>query len=166
MSTLCDARFSRPAIRPGQVDIEKPEKPVINQIYDAGGKINDARDVKVGTTNASLFAYIADGHNGLRVVQLTSPDRTPGYYGFSPPLKPELIASYHTHHDALAISKGLDRDRAVDESGNQVSVFGRIGSRPFNLEEMKKLYLKDGEVYKVSEVTPGEPLPFSSKEDN
>ena len=71
-----------------------------------------------------------------------------------------------THHDALAVSKGLDRDRAVDESGNQISIFGRIGSRPFNLEEMKKLYLKDGEVYKVSEGPPGEPLPFTSKEDN
>ena len=28
----------------------------------------------VGTTNASLFAYVADGKNGLKVLQLTSPD--------------------------------------------------------------------------------------------
>ena len=41
---------------------------------------------------------------------------------------------------ALAISKGLDRDRAVDESGNQVAVFGRRGGRPFNLEEMQRMY--------------------------
>ena len=27
-------------------------------------------------TNASLFAYVADGKNGLRVLQLTSPSRT------------------------------------------------------------------------------------------
>ena len=39
--------------------------------------INDARDVKLGITNASVFAYVADGKNGLRVVQLTSPE-TPG----------------------------------------------------------------------------------------
>ena len=42
---------------------------------------------------------------------------------------------------ALSLSKGLDRDRAVDETGNQIAVFGRLGSRPFNLEEMQKLYL-------------------------
>ena len=33
----------------------------------------------------------------------------------------------------------LDRDRAVDESGNQVSVFGRRGARPFTYEEMMRL---------------------------
>lgn len=143
------------------VDIEKPEKPFIDQIYDAEGKINDARGVKVGTTNASLFAYLADGKNGLRVVQLTSPDRTPGYDGFSPRPAPELIATYHTDAPAMAISKGLDRDRAVDESGNQVSIFGRIGSRPFNLEEMKRLFMKDSKIYTVTDDPPSKPLKFS-----
>ncbi|MGQ0793520.1 MAG: hypothetical protein ACT4NX_05460 [Deltaproteobacteria bacterium] len=143
------------------VDIEKPEKPFIDRIYNAGGKINDTRDVKIGTTNASLFAYLADGKNGLRVLQLTSPDTTPGYYGFSPRPAPELIATYHTHKPALAISKGLDRDRAVDESGNQVSVFGRLGSRPFNLEEMKRLYIKDGKIYRVSDKPRGNLTPLS-----
>ena len=61
------------------VDIERPETPTLDQIYDAGGAINDAHDVKVGMTNASEFAYVADGKNGLRVVQLTSPEDTPGY---------------------------------------------------------------------------------------
>jgi len=38
-----------------------------------------------------------------------------------------------------------DRDRAVDETGHQIAVFGRLGSRPFTLEEMRRLYLdKDG----------------------
>ncbi|MDA2920162.1 hypothetical protein MYX76_11840 [Desulfobacterota bacterium AH_259_B03_O07] len=148
------------------VDIEKPEKPEIYQTYNADGKINDTRGVKVGTTNASFFAYLADGKNGLRVVQLTSPEMTPGYYGFNPPLAPELIATYHTHSPALAVSKGLDRDRAVDESGNQVSIFGRIGSRPFNLEEMKKLYLMNGKVYKVTDEPPSNPLPFRMEGNN
>ncbi len=31
--------------------------------------------MKLGITNASQFAYVADGKNGLRVVQLTSPTR-------------------------------------------------------------------------------------------
>jgi hypothetical protein len=35
----------------------------------------------------------------------------------------------------------LERDRAVDESGGQVAVFGRRGSRPFNLAEMRRLFL-------------------------
>jgi len=93
-------------------------------------------------TNVSLFAYVADGRNGLRVVQLTSPEDTPGHYGFSPKPTPRLIATHHTRGEALAVSEGLDRDRAADESGNQLSVFGRRGARPFNLGEMQRMYLK------------------------
>jgi hypothetical protein len=141
------------------VDIEKPEASFIDQVYDAGGRLNDTRGIKVGITNASLFAYVADGRNGLRVVQLTSPATTPGYDGFSPRPRPQLIATYATRGPALAISKGLDRDRAVDESGNQVSVFGRIGSRPFTLEEMQRLYLRDGKVYTVTDTPPTPPVP-------
>jgi hypothetical protein len=131
------------------VDIEQPERPRLDQVYDAEGKIDDAHDVKLGMTNVSLFAYIADGHNGLRVVQLTSPE-VPGNDGFSPRPAPQLIATHHTHGPALAVSEGLDRDRGVDESGNQLSVFNRRGARPFNLTEMRRMYLKDGNVY----VTP------------
>ena len=129
------------------------------QVYDADGQINDARGVKVGFTNASLFSYVADGRNGLRVLQLTSPERTPWYEGFSPRPAPQLIATYHTHGPALAVSKGLDRDRAVDESGHQVSVFGRMGARPFNLEEMQRLYLRNGQIYTVTDTPPGPPTP-------
>ncbi len=125
------------------VDIERPEAPRLHQLFDAGGAIDDARDVVVGTTNASLFAYVADGRNGLRVIQLTSPELQPRFYGFSPEPRPRLIASHPTALPALALSKGLDRDRAVDETGHQMAIFGRIGSRPFNLEEMQRLYLDD-----------------------
>ncbi|HVF89186.1 MAG TPA: hypothetical protein VNH22_03905, partial [Blastocatellia bacterium] len=124
------------------IDIEQPERPRLEQLYDAAGKIDDARDVKVGMTNVSLFAYVADGRNGLRVVQLTSPEDTPGHYGFSPKPSPRLIATHHTHGEALAVSEGLDRDRAADESGNQLAVFGRRGARPFNLDEMRRMYMK------------------------
>ncbi len=127
------------------INVENAEHPVIDQVFTADGVINDARDVKVGMTNASLFAYVADGHNGLRIVQLISPRETPGYSGFSPRPSPRLIATRHTHGPALAISKGLDRDRAVDESGNQVAVFGRIGARPLSLEEQRALYLRETE---------------------
>jgi hypothetical protein len=51
----------------------------------------------------------------------------------------------------LAISKGIDRDRAVDESGNQLSVFGRRGARPLNQAEAQRLYLRDGTLYTVAD---------------
>jgi hypothetical protein len=139
------------------VDIEKPEQPKIDQKFTANGQLNDTYSVRVGSTNASLFAYVADGVNGLRVVQLTSPPSQPNYYGFNPRPVPELIATYKTKGPAIALSKGLDRDRAVDESGHQVSVFGRLGSRPFNLEEQHKMYLKNGQLFTVSNEPPGPP---------
>jgi hypothetical protein len=132
------------------VDVTNPEKPFLYQLFDAQGQLNDARDVAIGTTNASLFAYVADGRNGLKVLQLTSPESQPKFYGFSPEPKPQLIAWYPTHGAALSLSRGLERDRGVDESGNQIAVFGRIGSRPFHLDEMRRLYLKaDGTAWSV-----------------
>src|SRR6266478_203655 len=121
------------------VDVEQPEKPRLDQMFNGDGKLNDVRQVKIAMTNASLFAYVADGKNGLRILQLTSPETMPEYAGFSPRPQPVLIATHKTKGEALAISKPLDRDRAVDESGNQLSVFGRRGARPFNLEEMMRL---------------------------
>ena len=97
----------------------------------------------IASTNASLFAYLADGRGGLKVVQLTSPATQPNFYGFSPQPKPELIALYATRAPALSLSRPLERDRAVDESGGQVAVFGRRGSRPFTLPEMQRLFLDD-----------------------
>jgi hypothetical protein len=125
------------------IDVEKPEQPSVYTRFTADGRLNDARDVIVASTNASQFAYVADGRNGLKVVQLTSPDTQPDLYGFTPEPKPELIAWKGTRWPALSLSKGLDRDRAVDETGHQMAVFGRLGSRPFSLEEMQELYLDD-----------------------
>jgi hypothetical protein len=134
------------------IDVEHAEQPWLVELFNAKGKLNDARDVIVATTNASLFAYVADGVNGLKVVQLTAPDSQPRFYGFSPSPRPQLIASSPTDSPALSLSKGLDRDRAVDETGNQIAVFGRLGSRPFNLEEMQKLYLNSaGEPWYVDD---------------
>lgn len=133
------------------VDIERPEKPFVYQQFNDGGLLNDTHDIKVASTNASLFGYVADGEHGLAVLQLTDPERVPGFYGFSPPVKPVVIARKRTGGPALAISKPLDRDRAVDETGNQVSVMGRIGSRPFDLEEMRKMYLtENGKLWTVN----------------
>lgn len=134
------------------LDITVPDRPKIDQTYNADGLINDCHDVKLGITYVSQFAYLADGKNGLRVVQLTSPD-TPGNDGFSTRPTPKLVATYKIPHEghALAVAKGLDRDRAVDESGNQIAVFGRVGARPLNKAEQRKLYLRDGKVWGVTD---------------
>jgi hypothetical protein len=140
------------------LDVKNPRDPKVDQVYTANGKINDLHDVKLGFTYASAFAYLADGHNGMHIVQLTSPE-TPGNDGFSPRPTPELVSSFEIPHGghALAVSEGIDRDRAVDEAGDQLSVFGRIGARPMNLEEMQQLYLLPG-----TGTTPGKlpPVPW------
>lgn len=133
------------------VDILNPEAPVLLSHFNAEGRLRNSHDVTVASTNASLYAYIADD-SGLHVLQLSSPDSQPGFYGFSPEPRPEWIATYPTRQPALSLSRGLDRDRAVDETGGQIAVFGRIGSRPFNSEEMGRMYLgADGIPWRVSD---------------
>jgi hypothetical protein len=137
------------------VDIERPEQPKLDQVFNANGVMNDVNDVKLGMVSSELFAYVADGKNGLRVIQLFSPTDNPNFAGFSPRPTPKLIASRHTAGPALAISKGTDRDRGVDESGNQIAVLGRRGARPFNQQELQRMYLRNGQVYTVSDDPPG-----------
>ncbi len=133
------------------VDLETPTNPKVQQVWSAGGKINDLYDVKVAMTYDSTYAYLADGKNGLRVVQLVSAgDGKRSPYGFSPPPIPKLISEFKTDGSCICVSKALDRDRAVDESGNQVTLFGRIGGRPMNLKERQKLYMKNGKLYRVT----------------
>ena len=147
------------------IDVKQPDKPRLDQMYNAEGKLSDARQVKIAMTNVSLFAYVADGKNGLRVLQLTSPETMPTYAGFSPRPQPQLIASFKTKGDALAVSKPLDRDRAVDESGNQIAVFGRRGARPFSLEEMQRMLRTNegtGDNFRVTDEPATEPRNFKS----
>jgi hypothetical protein len=140
------------------VNVEQPEQPRLLTMFTADGRLDDARDVVVGSTNASLFAYVADGRNGLKVVQLTAPDTQPKFYGFSPEPRPQLVAWRGTASPALAVAKGLDRDRAVDETGGQIAVFGRIGSRPLNADEVRKFFLNpDGSPWTVRDHDPSTP---------
>ncbi|SCW87601.1 LVIVD repeat-containing protein [Sphingobium faniae] len=136
------------------INITNPLKPSIYRKESFGGQMTDVEDVIVASTNASLFAYVADGRAGMKVIQLTSPASQPNFYGFSPAPMPELIAWARTPSPALSLSKGLDRDRAVDETGGQIAVFGRLGSRPFTRLEMERLFLTSkGIPYKVSDET-------------
>jgi hypothetical protein len=139
------------------VDVEKPELPRLEQMFSANGALNDTNDLKIGMVSSSQFAFVADGRNGMRVVQLFSPDTQHNFYGFSPVPVPQLIATRRMNGAALAISKGIDRDRAVDEDGNQLAVFGRRGGRPFNGDEMRRMYLRAGELYTVTDTPPSAP---------
>jgi hypothetical protein len=135
------------------IDVENPERPKLDQMFTAGGALDDVHAVQIGSVAASMYALVADGKNGFRVLQMISPDTVPGAAGFSPRPKPRLIATYHTHHPALAVSRGLDRDRVVDETGGQTVVFGRRGSRPFRVNEMLPFYRKkSGALYTVEDV--------------
>ena len=136
------------------IDIENTERPKLDQLFNAGGQLNDTRAVQIGSVAASMYALVADGRNGLRVVQLISPDTVEGAAGFSPRPAPRLIATYPTKEPMLAVSRGLDRDRVTDETGGQTVVFGRRGSRPLHLDEMQPfLRHADGSLYRVEDVT-------------
>lgn len=147
------------------VDITNPEKPKHVESYTAEGQLQDVHDVQIGSIAASMFALVADGEHGFKVVQMISPDTVPGHMGFSPAPHPKLIAYFPAKGEALAISRGLDRDRVVDETGGQTVVFGRRGSRPFHVDEMRAFYrhgsdffrrkegkANPGEIYKVDDV--------------
>jgi hypothetical protein len=135
------------------IDVENPERPRLDQMFNADGALNDTHAVQIGSVAASMYALVADGRNGLRVLQMISPDTVEGAAGFTPRPAPRLIASYPTKEPMLAVSRGLDRDRVVDETGGQTVVFGRRGSRPFHLEEMNRFLLhRDGSVLRVNDV--------------
>ena len=147
------------------IDIENPERPRLDQMFNANGVMNDTHAVQIGSVSASEYALVADGRNGLRVLQLISPDTVPGAQGFSPRPNPRLIATYPTKGEAICVSRGLERDRVVDETGGQTVVFGRRGSRPFHLDEMARFYKREVDakdyvterrgdgVYRVEDIT-------------
>jgi hypothetical protein len=135
------------------VDVETATKPRLVATFDAGGVLKDVNQVKIGMVNDSVYGLVADGQTGFHVLQLVTPeDGGRSAYGFAPEPRPKWIAGRRTVGPALAIAEGLERDRAVDESGHQV--FGRIGGRPFTLEEMQRLYLKDGKPWTVADQPP------------
>lgn len=162
------------------IDIERPHAPKLHQMFNADGRLKDTRAIQIGAVNASMFGLVADGKNGFHVLQLISPGNVPQFMGFTPPPNPKWIATYPTDGEAVAISRGLDRDRVVDESGNQTVVFGRRGARPFNLDEMAAFFrptngntnqtyqvndavMADGKLKRADGTALANPLPFVSQ---
>lgn len=112
------------------VNITHPLAPAIYAKETFGEKMTDVEDVIIGSTNASLFAYVADGRNGLKVIQLTSPESQPNFYGFSPAPKPELIAWAQTPSPAVALSRGSIVIAVSMKPGTDV-IFPDALDRPF-----------------------------------
>jgi len=138
------------------VDIERPERPQAVDYNRADAPLSDAYDVAVAATNTSFFAYVADGKNGLAVVRLVEPPDTPGHLGFAPVPTPKLVATYRARGVAVGVNRGQVRDRYVDESGNQIAVTNRLGSRPFLPAEIRRfLFYPDGRPLRVSDEVPG-----------
>jgi hypothetical protein len=141
------------------VNVTNPERPqpglANGQMFYTGEPdhpLDDVYSVTVASTNASLYAYVANGRRGMQVLQLTCFCNSNTVYGFSPRPQPQMIAWARTPTPALAVAKGLDRDRGVDETGNQIAIFGRLGSRPFTRREMEMLFLNSrGVPYRVSD---------------
>ena len=139
------------------VDVETPVRPKLFQWFNANGCINDATGIVTAIEGNAYFAFVADGCNGLKVIQLLSPADGSRVKGFSPEPAPQLIATFKTKGPALSVTEGLPRDRFVDYDGNQISVLGRRGSRPFTREEQSRIYRRDGEIYTVTNTPPNGP---------
>lgn len=138
------------------VDVERPEAPGRPTFYSAGGAIDDATGITTGATYAGQYAYVADGKNGLRVVKLIDTS-TPGYLGWTPAPTPELIASFPGAAPAVAVAEGYQRDRATDESGNQIGIANRLGSRPFNAADLDRMLKRNGRFMVVESSRPRPP---------
>ena len=142
------------------VDVETASAPKLLLTFAADSRLQDVNQVRVGMVNDSVYALVADGTTGLHVLQLVTPeDGGRSAYGFAPEPRPKWIASHEGH--AVALAKGLDRDRAVDESGHQVAVFGRIGGRPLTKEAMQRLFMKDGVPFPIPDEPPADWKPQS-----
>jgi hypothetical protein len=139
------------------LEVDNPEHPSSLRWFNADGCINDATGIVTAMEGNAFFAFVADGCNGLKVIQLISPADGQRVKGFSPEPNPQLIATYPTRGRALSISEGLPRDRYVDIDGNQIGVLGRRGSRPFTREEQYHVYRRNGEVYSVTDTPPNPP---------
>lgn len=140
------------------INMDSPERPGEVIMYNADGRINDASGVVTGSEHSSFFAFVADGKNGLRVIELLNPADGSQVRGFSPKPIPRLVATYSDVGCAVSIARGMPRERAVDIDGNQIGVFGRRGGRPFNRQELRRMYIRDGLLYTVTDSPPSVPL--------
>ena len=134
------------------LDIEKPEAPRIDQVYNAGGCLNDVRDIKLAITYVSEFAYVADGKNGMA--------HRAAYFSRDPRqlrLLPEVYAGTHCHLQGTRGWQGAGHYQGArpGSSGRREWTadrrFRAHSARPLNLEEQRRMYLRNGMVWQVSD---------------
>jgi len=67
---------------------------------------------------------------------------------------PKLIARFRTRGPRLRSRAAWTAIAQSTKAEIQLSVFGRRGSRPFNLEEMQRLYLRGWKALTVTDTPP------------
>ena len=71
------------------VDVENPEAPRLDQMFNANGALNDTRAVQIGSVSASQFALVADGRNRVPGILVISQDTGTGANEYSPRTNPD-----------------------------------------------------------------------------
>ena len=54
----------------------------------------------------------------------------------------------------MAVADGYKRDRASDESGNQIGITNRLGARPFNADDLNRFLYRGSSPITVENSTP------------
>lgn len=99
------------------LDIEKPESPRIQALYDTEGSV---KDVYV----AGGYAYIADGEKGLLILSITDPT-APSLIGFLD--TPGIASGVHVEETLAYVADGSEGLSVIDISAPQKPVLkGRI----------------------------------------
>ena len=123
------------------------------------GAINDAHDVKLGATNGSIFAYVADGKNGLRVIDVDLRQRHAGRLRLQPEADAE--AGGHVPHARARggpLARRGPRPRGGRDRATRSASSAGAGARPLNGEEQRRMYLRDGKPFTVTDAPPGRPV--------
>ena len=103
-----------------------PRGPKVYAMYNAGGALKRRARRRVASTNASLFAYLADGKNGLKVLHSPRRHSQPRFYGFSPSSSraDRLLSDLEPR---AGLPRAWTGTAPWTRPANQMAVFGRIG---------------------------------------
>ena len=93
------------------VDVENPERPRLDQMFSAGGAINDARAVQIGSVNASQFA--SGGRWEKRIACHST-----------------HLARHRSRRDGLQSAPESESDRHLPDARRSGRGFAWAGARP------------------------------------
>ncbi|MCA1636024.1 MAG: hypothetical protein LC802_20610 [Acidobacteria bacterium] len=137
------------------LDITDLERP--HYLPSATVRMRDAR----GIYTARTYAYVAAGADGLAVVDIERPDQPKLDQTFTDGGKLNDASDVKvgmTYASLFAyVADGKNGLKVVELTnpnsvpGNMGYSFGRRGARPFNFEEQRRMYLRDGKLYTVTD---------------